>query len=360
MSLPFNKKSQKILIIFVGFLILILYCNNDYINSKSKQKASSTLNVNPTSIPKLKTEFFDFTNLKIEFHSVTDKFCSITDFKGTSGQCFDKLKEFDKKIVNEVKRFNPDGTYDPCRVCDSRNGAKKTFIYHTFFHFGINDAINRRMMNLAISSFLATQNLCCAKLIVWHLNQFDIKIINETNSLFRNYITKNNLELKVFNIAELCSFRNESYSIHATSYFAQHQICVNKAFHMADLSHGREMIGFSDFVRFFVLDAIPGIYFDGDVIFLKDARILWNENFAHRWSYVDYYNTAVIGLNKHVTPSIHKIYDSIIKQSHDINGLIMYFHPIDFSRHLQRISNEPMFNFTSMFSYSRFDFILLY
>jgi hypothetical protein len=54
--------------------------------------------------------------------------------------------------------------------------------------------------------------------------------------------------------------------------------------------------GFSDFVRFFVLFLMGGIYFDADVLLIRDMWPLWGLDFSYRWSYLKRYNTAVLGL----------------------------------------------------------------
>jgi WD repeat and SOF domain-containing protein 1 len=47
-----------------------------------------------------------------------------------------------------------------------------------------------------------------------------------------------------------------------------------------------------------ILNLYGGIYVDGDVLFLRDMSLFWTENFAYRWSQLETWNTAVLGLNK--------------------------------------------------------------
>ena len=88
----------------------------------------------------------------------------------------------------------------------------------------------------------------------------------------------------------------------------------------------RNLVALSDLIRFAVLYKYPGIYTDGDTIYLKDMRFLWYVNFAYRWSHLNSYNTAVIGFNKDLNPSINNLLNVVIKNS-TIEGLIFGFHP---------------------------------
>lgn len=51
---------------------------------------------------------------------------------------------------------------------------------------------------------------------------------------------------------------------------------------------------------------LGGIYFDADVLFLRDMWPLWAMEFSYKWSYLDRYNTAVIALHagSHVSSQI--------------------------------------------------------
>jgi hypothetical protein len=142
------------------------------------------------------------------------------------------------------------------------------------------------MMQLNIMSFLATQNLQCTKLIVWLLKDFNLNVKN-------SFIGNKTLELRVFDLKELCRYRkNGNGTLHSS--FENHSICLSID-SSNEVFSAKTQIGFSDFVRFVVLDICGEIYVDGDVIFLKDTRILWNGNFAYRWSFVNYTNTAALG-----------------------------------------------------------------
>ena len=62
---------------------------------------------------------------------------------------------------------------------------------------------------------------------------------------------------------------------------------------------------------------------------------LWKQNFAYRWSYVEMYNTAVLGLNKINNASMDGIYNRAIKPSQKLILLIDALHPIPLSSTLQ-------------------------
>jgi mannosyltransferase OCH1-like enzyme len=63
--------------------------------------------------------------------------------------------------------------------------------------------------------------------------------------------------------------------------FKDHDLC--KSNQQIDFTN-KNSVSLSDFVRFFVLDQYQGVYTDGDVIYLKDMRLLWDfGNFAYRY-----------------------------------------------------------------------------
>jgi hypothetical protein len=106
-----------------------------------------------------------------------------------------------------------------------------------------------------------------------------------------------------------------------------------------------------------VLDLFGSVYTDADVVYLKDMRMFWFENFAYRWSSQAFYNTAVMGLNKYLNPSILVLYERICHSARTLGQLIEAFHPVALSSKLQEISKEnQMFNFESIKSYHRFIF----
>jgi hypothetical protein len=63
------------------------------------------------------------------------------------------------------------------------------------------------------------------------------------------------------------------------------------------------------------------------VIYLKDTRILWNDNFAYKWSFKKYSNTAVLGVDKYTNPEISSLYDEL-KKKPNIYEMIFQLHPV--------------------------------
>ncbi len=103
-----------------------------------------------------------------------------------------------------------------------------------------------------------------------------------------------------------------------------------------------------------VLDLFGGIYTDGDVIYLQDTRPLWDETFAYRWSSQDYYNTAVMGMNKYRNLTVaRQILDPILKSQMTVKALVDTFHPIAFTSYLKEITNKNSFQFEIINSYHR-------
>ena len=51
----------------------------------------------------------------------------------------------------------------------------------------------------------------------------------------------------------------------------------------------------ADMARFHILVEEGGIYVDADTVFLRSMSALCDATFAYRWSYTDFYNTAIFG-----------------------------------------------------------------
>jgi hypothetical protein len=112
---------------------------------------------------------------------------------------------------------------------------------------------------------------------------------------------KGNIILKSFDLNEICSFNQNGLNLS----FGNHSICNGSWFwrlqraHLKSKVHNqRNLAGVLDLVRFMILNLYGGIYVDGDVLFLRDMSLFWTENFAYRWSQLETWNTAVLGLNK--------------------------------------------------------------
>lgn len=224
---------------------------------------------------------------KQEFDKVVRKFCDSVNLRLVNFSCLIQLNKLDKKYT-QIK-FELGDSYHPSHECLNRPKLN----YHTFWNIengGIWSAksskFSLRMLKLNVMSFLATQNLFCSKLLIWKLETFPTLYESEILNSFGYYIRNDVIELRTFDVNELCKASN-------LSHFVKSGICT------VDGSAGMSFlfsISLSDFVRFFVLDLFGGIYFDGDIIFLKDMRPLADFNFAYRWSSIQAYNTAVLGI----------------------------------------------------------------
>jgi hypothetical protein len=273
-------------------------------------------------------------NEKIDFQNKTHLFKTTIQLDCDSKKlelnqsCLLKLEKFDTYLLNpKRKHFMPD---DACEKCFTSTKNSKVY-YHTFWHydqFDINNGIhvNRfRMINLNLMSYLATQNLCCTRFILWKLTNFPLQLENWIKEVFYYYIDMTIIEIRTFTVEEFCE-----------SGFFKTKICTNKP-NYPSLS-GRYLVALSDMVRFAVLDKYPGIYTDGDTIYLKDMRFLWYINFAYRWSYLSTYNTAVMGFNKYINPSISELLNSINTESSSIDSLISSFHPDSITRYVNKLN----------------------
>lgn len=239
----------------------------------------------------------DRHDLLAKFNNDVDRYCDPKIDKINAGDCFGKLNEYNKIKVHG--KINQD-----CNDCIKNPITRKILIiyHHTFWHINSKDSnvigLNKRVLILNIMSYLATQNLCCTKFILWKLEQFSKDIENEINEKFSKYIKENIIEIRTFDLKKLCP----------DSVFKNNNICTNRF--SQDLSE-KNQVAISDFVRFFVLDIYGGIYTDGDVIYLRDMKSLWRENFAYKWSGTSRINTAVVGINKELNPVIKVLYDFI-------------------------------------------------
>jgi len=75
---------------------------------------------------------------------------------------------------------------------------------------------------------------------------------------------------------------------------------INRTGSQSLSTYDRLSVILSDMARFILCHRYGGIYLDADTIFLRDWEELWGWKgaFAYRWSRSEYYNTAVLHLNK--------------------------------------------------------------
>jgi hypothetical protein len=193
-----------------------------------------------------------------EFEAILATDCNASK-KHSTATCWKRVQDLHANITTKQAQAR----FDKCNDCiySTETGKKVYFYHHTFWHINVKlrpgghfgaAAFQKQVLNLQILSFLATQNLCCTKFIVWRseFNEVDDAIRNK----FAFYIQNGSLMLKRFDLEEICR-HDDAATDGLYSSFKQHPICTEK--------HGyvpRDYISFSDFVRFIVLDLYGGIY----------------------------------------------------------------------------------------------------
>ena len=312
--------------ILIASIILIITYNFNISQNILDTKKIISLIVTKTSI---NDENFK-ANLA-EFKSIMKKDCYPKLNTKNRENCIKKLLYFDKYLINQKRKKRLDET-EGCDKCLSISNEKKTVYYHVFWQLAQHEANKIRMIKLNIMSYLATQNLCCSKFILWKLDEFPSLVYQDLNKTFSYYLNKNILEIKTFSIKEFCD-----------SGFFKRGVCSSQT-----SLNSKYLVALSDLVRFVVLDKYPGIYTDGDTIYLKDMRFLWYFNFAYRWSFLHTYNTAVLGINKLIDPSINKLYDLINKEDATIDSLINGFHPQVLGTTVSSLNNQTIYNYDTL------------
>lgn len=239
-----------------------------------------------------------------EFDRIVDEHCSPSRVYAVNVTCLERLDKLDRKYASLKKK--PTNHYHPRLECkkqtnDDENYSNK-LIVHTFWK--IDDSPNKpnefalRMLKLNVMSFLATQNLYCSKLIVWKLASSSVSTIESVVlDTFAEYVRQQVVEIRTFDVHEMCR-RSYGGRTKPKRYFLNSGICSTDSTRGDRSSLNNFLlssVSLSDFVRFMVLDLYGGIYVDGDVILLKDLRILTARNFCYRWADQDYYNTAILG-----------------------------------------------------------------
>ena len=245
------------------------------------------------------------------FKSIIEKECDAKNIL-LGQKCLEKLKNFDAHLISQSNtKLNMTEGCDKCLILMDKNGnpiKEAKVYYHTFWNLKETPHLSTlRMINLNVMSYLATQNLCCSKMIIWTLQDSIQSLENLFNKKYSFFIKSGLIEIKLFLINDFC--------MHG---FFKEAICSQKS-HLSISQF--YMVSVSDLIRFAVLHRYGGIWTDGDTIYLKDMRFLWHFNFSYRWSGTQLYNTAIIGLNKNVDSSISQLVDSINTKQSDIGQL---------------------------------------
>ena len=290
---------------------------------------------------------YDLTNLNAtrieEFDTILRTECPVESNEYPL-KCLHSLKNYDQK--HGILRLKTDA--EKCNDClyyhkDNALTMNKLVIYHhTFWQLNkINtsvDSFNMRVLKLNIMSYLTTQNSCCTRFIFWKLPEFPAEFLGEIELTFAHYIASKQVQIRTFDLVELCSSEFSS--------FQASKLC--SWYKYADLSQNG-LVSLSDLVRFVVLELYGGVYTDGDVIYLKDMRSLWPFNFAYRWSFTQNLNTAVLGINFRVDPTIERVYDQALGAYwFGLRGFYYLFHPYTISSIVRTLNDQHLFNYRTL------------
>ena len=282
-----NKRVQVLAAIASLVILLALFETLDD-TSSIKQPMDVRLPMTRLNLLNLNKKF------EREFEQIAAFDCNVSNLSVVQ-PCLGRLAH----LGNEMRRQKEQHllNYDKCAECTEASGGgddddsrRRLVFYHTFWQLSERSVAHVRVMKLAIMSYLATQNLCCTKLIFWRLAEFPADVVSELSAVFARHIQSGALEFRLFDIVAICRSKR--------TFLAKKPMCGTGNNETEALERGH-LIALSDFVRFVVLDIYEGIYVDGDIMFLRDMRLLWHKNFAYRWSYADAYNTGMKMTQKH-------------------------------------------------------------
>lgn len=195
-----------------------------------------------------------------------DMFCNVGKIRLSISKCLMRINDDYKRLqlaydYRPAFEFNTRSqTFDHnlkanCHFCDD---GRDIVWHHTFWEIGslkqatstqdLHKDVSFRVLNLNVLSFLSTQNLCCARLVLWRLQQFSPVVVDYLAQQYEYFISRKIMEIRVLKHADLC----------VESMFADHPICAN-SFIIDNIKSG-DLVAFSDLVRFLVLYRYGGIY----------------------------------------------------------------------------------------------------
>lgn len=243
------KKSKRLLSAIVILFIIILYVFNE--RNKIRKRRN-------------------------HFESIIDTYCQVKSVNNAY-DCLLKLRKYDLSV-----------DYSYSNVTNSNR-----VVYHTFWKLNSSYINHVRVMIFKIYSFLATQDLTKTKLILWTNLQYDESLRQILNQKFQFFMHSDLIEIKLLNLESLCS--NGVFK-------AYYKSCIK--------TFDSDIKNFSNFVRFLILYNYFGVYTDGDVLFLKDMRPFWFQNFAYSAPSNQDYSTNVLGLRR--DRNIENVYREIL------------------------------------------------
>jgi hypothetical protein len=310
-----RRKNFLFLIFILAFTLIFNYI----LYSVKQSFTKKYLQINNPKLSQSRKYLFDILN----------KQCNATSIRISPKICSDALFSINESISK-----------NDCSEClyGTENNEISIVRFHTFWELKKNEKkfeYQLRVLRLNIMSYLATQNLCCSRYFLWYLNELNNETTNYILKTFNTYIKNKTIQLMQFNFDELCKTSNS---------YRNHVICKKK-FKL----NVNNLIGFSDFLRFFILDQYSGIWFDGDTVLLRNFNLFYNFNFAYTWGKkTNVLNTAALGINKKIDSSINKLYDILLDNKTTLGELVNAFHPYSVSREIRLLNKNSIFNYKSL------------
>ena len=175
----------------------------------------------PTQLVNLKTVSEKYLEYREEFLLIINEQCSVKSLY-LMPKCTSSLSS----LYKQIGRSSSSG-------CQAFNCShyRKTY-FHMFWHLtdqsNERNELNKRIIRLNVMSFLATQNLCCTKLILWKTEYFGTRVLAELNKMFAHYIGAGNLAIKTLSLKEICHYQGPIYY----SSFRKHRICSTSIFNI--------------------------------------------------------------------------------------------------------------------------------
>lgn len=157
-----------------------------------------------------------------------------------------------------------------------------------------------RVVALFLRSFRATQHHDCAKLIVWTPGRGTERATPEAAALVQQVEAMHGAPV-VFQplLVEKMARGTMFEDFVRRAVLPQDWSTANPGDKKEGTRH------FSDFLQLFVLWRYGGVYFDADMILLRDLYPLWGLNFEYQWSFIpEQFNNAVQGLRRHEGSSL--------------------------------------------------------
>jgi hypothetical protein len=180
-----------------------------------------------------------------------------------------------------------------------------------FFHLYWSGPM-KRTIALTLWSLLWSQS--CARIILWHMGMETLQSGGGFQLL---------QPLKLFHQLQLRQF--DALKLSAGTLLED--FVVQRAPLFESTNGPARAVGFSDFVRFLVLQKYGGIYTDADVMWLRDAWPFRGHEFAYRWSYLPHYNTAVMALERNSNIGAQLIEAAAAASQHNLSLSFEAFHP---------------------------------